>query len=420
MKHVLGLLSALLFVPLANAEKTYENRLFSPDLRSLQVTLEGDAMSDPIIHMGGDDHVVVCFDQMSHRPHFYSYRVIHCDADWKKSNISEIDYMKGFSNNKLESDYQSLNTTFDYTHYSLTLPNDDVEFTASGNYVVVISDEENVDSVLATACFMISEDAVSITGHVTSSTPYGVNNCYQLLNYNVDFGDLNVFDAERCVKTLVTQNGRVDNMVFNAKPTSFINNNQISYDNERKLVFEGGTEYDRVDFSHMRNYNGQIDRILYAKPYYHVDLATKSEPQRNEYRYDQDVDGRFKFHAQDVWSEKEIDYSIVHFSYKKEEPWLDGNVYVLGYFNDNRLDAYSKMTYNYERKQYELATTLKNGGYNYQYVFLPAGSSVATSLRTIGSYWQTENTYTIYVYFRPLGEQYDRLVGVQYIRSGNK
>lgn len=179
----------------------------------------------------------------------------------------------------------------------------------------------------------------------------------------------------------------------------------------------GGTEFDRIDFSHRKNYSGQIDRILFARPYYHVDLIPKEEPKKKDYQFDHDVDGRYKFHAQDVWSDREIDYSIVHFAYKREETWIDGSLYVAGYFNDNRLDSLNKMTYSYERKQYELVTTLKNGGYNYQYLFLPAGSTVATSLRTTGSHWETENTYTIFVYYRPLGGQTDRLVGVENIIS---
>ena len=35
--------------------------------------------------------------------------------------------------------------------------------------------------------------------------------------------------------------------------------------------------------------------------------------------------------------EKEIDYSIVHFSFKASDPWFDGSLYVAGYFNDNYL-----------------------------------------------------------------------------------
>ncbi len=70
-----------------------------------------------------------------------------------------------------------------------------------------------------------------------------------------------------------------------------------------------------------------------------------------------------------------------------------------------------------ESKQYELSVVLKNGGYNYQYLFLPAGQAQASSIRVSGSHWQTENSYKIYVYYRPYAGRHDRLIGVQRIDS---
>lgn len=418
MRNWLTFAIANLFLMNGYAANKYENRVFAPMINSLQVLLESDSLSDPILHNGSDDHIIIGFDQMSHRPHYYSYRLVHCNADWQKSEtLSEIDYMKGFPENKLESQYQSTNTTFEYTHYSVTFPNDDIEILMSGNYAVEIFDSEKIDSVIATACFYVSEDEVSVEGEVSSKTPYGVNNAYQLLNFSVDCSALQVPDITQQVRTVVYQNGRLDTKVFNQKPT-YIQNDKLIFKDERNLVFEGGVEFDRIDFSHRKNYSGHIDRILFARPYYHVDLIPGEEPKNSVYKFDKDVNGRYKFHAQDIWSEKEIDYSVVHFAFKREEPWIDGSLYVAGYFNDNRLDSLNKMTYNYETKQYELVATLKNGGYNYQYLFLPSGSQKGTTIRTSGSHWETENDYSIFVYYRPMGAKYDRLVGVETIKSG--
>lgn len=418
MRRILFQIASLLVCLNSVAATKYSNRVFAPQIRSLQVISENDTLGDPIIHMGTDDHIIVGFDEMSHRPHYYAYHIYHCESDWTKSeNISEIDYLKGFSENKIEDQYLSLNTTFEYTHYYVSIPNENVELQMSGNYVVEIVDSEKTDSVIATACFYVTEDAVAIDGNVSGNTPYGVNNNYQMVDFSVDYSSLQVSDYSRQLKTIVVQNGRTDNMVVNPKP-SYTQNDKLIFKNERYLVFEGGAEFDRIDFSHRKNYSGQIDRILFARPYYHVDLIAKEEPKKKDYQFDHDVDGRYKFHAQDVWSDKEIDYSIVHFAYKRDEPWIDGSLYVAGYFNENRLDSLNKMTYSYERKQYELVVTLKNGGYNYQYLFLPSGSTVGTLLRTTGSHWETENTYTVYVYYRPLGGQSDRLVGIENIKSG--
>jgi hypothetical protein len=60
---------------------------------------------------------------------------------------------------------------------------------------------------------------------------------------------------------------------------------------------------------------------------------------------------------------------------------------------------------------------LKNGGYNYQYLFLPAGQTQASSIRVSGSHWQTENDYKIYIYYRPYAGRHDRLIGVRTVNS---
>nr|MCR4664362.1 DUF5103 domain-containing protein [Paludibacteraceae bacterium] len=84
----------------------------------------------------------------------------------------------------------------------------------------------------------------------------------------------------------------------------------------------------------------------------------------------------------------------------------------------NQLTLNNRMQYDNERHCYYMNALLKQGGYDYQYWFVPKGQQEATLIRTEGSHWQTENTYTIAVYYRPVGGRYDRLVGYRLIRSG--
>ena len=400
------------------AQSVYSNRLLGKNMRSLQVILEGDTMGNPVIHQGTDDKVDVSFDEMSHRPHSYSYRIKHCEADWKLSKgINEIDFLKGFQENKIESYYQSINTTFEYTHYYFQIPNDNVELLLSGNYIAEIFDSDNPDSIVATACFSVNEDLATAEGSVSSKTEYGVNNQYQQLGFSIDGSQLQVTDPSEQIKLVVFQNGRKDNMVTGLKPT-YTQGSKLIYENNNRLIFEGGTEFPRIDFSHIHYFSGQISHITFAHPYYHVEVNPGEDISHHDYQFDNDVDGRYKVHGQDVWSEKEIDYSIVHFSFKASDPWLDGSLYVAGYFNDNYLDKNNKMTYNFDTHQYELVLVLKNGGYNYQYLFVPSGQTKATTSRAMGNHWQTENEYDIYIYYRPFGSQYDRLVGVTTLKSG--
>ena len=83
----------------------------------------------------------------------------------------------------------------------------------------------------------------------------------------------------------------------------------------------------------------------------------------------------------------------------------------------------NRMQYDNEAKCYWLTALVKQGGYDFQYWFapkdpqilklkFPIANKITTTQRVDGSYWQTENEYTVFVYWRPFGARYDRLVGL--------
>lgn len=400
-----------------SAQQKFEHRIYAPHINTLQATLVGDELFDPIIRLGSDDRIEVSFDLMTKAPNDYSYSLIHCNADWSPSQLLEMEFMKGFNDNTIDDYETSINTTFDYTHYFVQIPNEKVTPIVSGNYILKVYETDAPEKMVLTAQFMVVESAgVTVSGRVASNTSHGVNTGYQLLNFSVNTEKSSIANPTDDLKVLVRQNGRRDNEVRNPKPT-YVKVGELIFEDNRQLEFEGGAEFQRIDFSHIRNYSGRIERISFHHPYYNVEV-TPGEPQKlREYRYDKDVNGRYLVHGQDVWTDTEIDYSVVHFTYPTEDPWLDGAMFVTGYFNYNDMNGRNQMTYNFDRKQYELDLVLKNGGYNYQYLYLPYGKTEATAMRTTGSYWETENEYTIYLYYSPHGARYDRLVNITKINS---
>ena len=73
-----------------------------------------------------------------------------------------------------------------------------------------------------------------------------------------------------------------------------------------------------------------------------------------------------------------------------------------------------------ERKMvYYKRLTLKQGFYSYQYVVKDneGKTAMASYDYTEGNYWETENSYTILVYYRPFGGRHDELVGIRQISS---
>ena len=76
------------------------------------------------------------------------------------------------------------------------------------------------------------------------------------------------------------------------------------------------------------------------------------------------------------------------------------------------------MQYNEDLQQYERVLLLKQGSYNYMYIFVPDGSRHATLAPTEGNHYETVNEYVVKVYHRPPGTRYDRLIGTTICYSG--
>jgi len=71
------------------------------------------------------------FDDMEGGGNLYTYEIIHCTKDWERSDIEKIEYLEGFDNEEIENIQFAAGTIYDYTHYQLTIPNEDVRWTVS-------------------------------------------------------------------------------------------------------------------------------------------------------------------------------------------------------------------------------------------------------------------------------------------------
>ncbi|MDR1918501.1 MAG: DUF5103 domain-containing protein [Tannerellaceae bacterium] len=380
-------------------------------LHTLRVSVAGEPLSEPVIELNGDKQVEISFDALEQNYNRFAYTLEHCEADWSKSSLIPVEYMDGFQGLTIDDFANSMATTTPYTNFRLLLPNEDLRLKVSGNYAVRIYRENEPDRILLTACFSVLEPLLSVQAEVSGNTLSDFNNEHQQVNFSIDHKNLPLTYPQTDLKLFVYQNRRRDNAVSGLKPTSILSN-RLLYEQNRALIFEAGNEYRRVEFmSH--TYNGMgVDNIRFHNPYYHVSLLAEQPRARRSYQYDEDQNGRFLIRCSRCDDpDTEADYVIVHFSLQSE-PFLDGAVYIQSEAFNNVLDEKSRMDYNAVAGAYEKAVLLKQGNYNYQYLFVPKGESRGETSLLEGNYYQTENEYAIYVYYRPFGARYDRLVGV--------
>jgi len=411
----------LLFIALilnlfVSAQSGYRTQIFNSNIKTLQIGIQNVDFQLPVINLNTSDVLQVRFDEMSHTAHSYSYKVLHCNADWTPSNLSTTEYITGFTTANITDVRLSLNTTFLYSHYTFSLPNDEMSFKISGNYVVLIYEDNLTDKPIAQACFSIVDPKVNITGTIRGNTDTEINEHLQQLDFNVELNGYSMRDANSEVKVVVRQNNRIDNQVTDIKPTYF-SGSALNYINNRALIFEGGYEYHRFDNSSVYDGGEGIEYIRYNQPHYDAYLYENKIQNTKAYVTEPDVNGKFIINLQNSSdNDVEADYMYVHFKLPTKQPFFDGQLYLGGEFNYNLMNDAVRMKFDGTSESYVQTELLKQGGYNYQYWFMPKGGSVASVARVDGSYWQTQNEYTIYIYQRAFGERYDKLIGFKVIQ----
>ena len=401
------------------AEQGYAQHILihNPHIQTVQVTARDDFEAPPVITLEEDDWVELSFDELSHDYHQYCYRITHCNADWTPSDLNEMDYMDGFDENFIEDYEQSDVTTMLYTHYRLALPNDDVQLKLSGNYLVTVYDREDAEHPVLKAGFSILDKKANVMATVSGDTDIDHNKTHQQVSFKVNYKGYTVRNPQQELKAVVMQNGRTDNAVTNLKPTH-ISANEAQYVRNRRLIFDAGNEFRRFETVSRRHISMRVDHLQFFDPYYHATLMPDEVRNRN-YTYDRDQNGRFLIRNEDTIDDHntEADYFFVHFNLQPEELLADGHLYLQGGFTYNRFDRQTEMKYNPETDCYECTMLLKQGAYNYQYLFVPKGSRTGTTLPTEGDFFETENEYLILIYHRPFGERYDQLIGMQQVKA---
>jgi hypothetical protein len=390
----------------------FTNHVFNDKIKSVQLYQEKWNLSYPILKLHSTDKMVCNFDLIGDQSEAYSYTFIHCDKDWNKSDIFPNDYTDGYAENPVEDYASSFNTTVSYTHYRVTFPNDRVRLTLSGNYILVIYPTDKPDEPSITQRFIVTEDAVKINTDVHRPQMSSDKDTQQQVDFTVTYAGLNLTDPYRNCYAFILQNGRWDNAKKNLKP-DFYGVNELKYNSlSDKNIFQGGNEFRYFDIKSIRYQTEYVKDISFANSNYNVYLFPSESREFKPYFYWQDFNGKYYIAVQEGKKyDIDADYVYVYFTLPSKESIAAGNIYVSGALNDWAFDKNNQMTFNSEKGEYECTMLLKQGWYNYEYVYLKKGSSDGTASLFEGSHYETENDYNILIYYRNPQDRYDRVVG---------
>ena len=160
--------------------------------------------------------------------------------------IPQPDYLEGFPENPVDDYAKSFNTTFDYINYQIVLPNEHVQFKVSGNYVLVVFEDNDKEKVVLTQRFYIYEEVVDIAGTVRRATTDAFKGESQEIDFTINHPNLAILNPQEEVKVVIMQNDRWDNAIKNLKPL-YIRDGQLVYDYNRENVFKAGNEFRYFD-----------------------------------------------------------------------------------------------------------------------------------------------------------------------------
>ncbi|MDE6199713.1 MAG: DUF5103 domain-containing protein [Muribaculaceae bacterium] len=387
--------------------------IFDDAFHTLRISVNGDYMAPPVLLLDSGGELTVSFDEIAESNSYLRYSLVHCNANWTESTLVESEFLDGFNFGDVDDYEYSRMTATHYVNYRITLPNDRFRFKVSGNYLIRVYRDDNPDTTLLQARFMVSESTAMVQADVLSVTDIDYNDAHQQVSVAVDATNAKVEDVFNDLMVYVNQNGRLDNEVMVRQPLR-VSGKTAYYEHLRPLIFPAGNEYRRMETVSTTYPGMNVESMEYHEPFYHATVATDYPRSSDQYVYDQTQSGRFfvrEYNSSD--SDIEADYVVTHFTL--DAPELPGkHIFLDGDFIYRRFDPQSLMTYNRATGLYEKTLLLKQGAYNYQFLTIDTdGKSHKASTSTIeGDYYQTRNEYLIKVYTRHRGERYDRLIGV--------
>ncbi len=413
----LFLLSLCNFFLFGQENLPIEDEIYFEHIKSVKFHHSSLPTSYPIIDLKSNGRLKLSFDDMEGSNKDYVYSIIHCDKDWIPTNIDEIEYLDGFNEEDITRYAFSNQTIHDYTHYELLIPNENTSWNISGNYVLMVMDEDADNEIILTKRFAVVEPQIKMTAEILPALNSEHYNTHQRVDFKFDLNKFYISDPMNEISVTILQNYRWDNSIQNLKPLTAIGD-QINFNKFSTSSFPAGREFRYFDTRDILINSDRTEAIEINT--YRIDVQLKIDRKRafKNYIFIRDGNGTFVPNYQTISRNGKAtsEYTNVIFTLDSSQPIFGHDVYVVGEFSSWKLYPENQMTYATDLKAYMADILLKQGYYNYYYVAVDDKDQTHFE-ETEGNWFETENEYTILVYYRQFGSRYDRLIGVSNLNS---
>ncbi len=391
MKYALAALLLLLsHFSVAQKNLLYRDMVYEPQIKTVQLFPD----------------LSIEFDDLQDNRNNYYVKLIHCNYDWTKSSLQDLDFLNEYNEFTINEYANSNNIYPAYVHYRFQIPNVKIP----GNYLLILYRDGDKSDLIISKRFFVADNQVSLKKDNSFVGAGTLRTTNQQLNFSINYETIEILNPLESVHVVIRQNKRWDNARMEVKP-SFIREDASELEYrffDQDKHFNAGNEFRFVDFRSL-NFpginTGKLDRTV--KPF---QLTVQLDKSRSLQAYAQypDINGEYNIENQDFGEPATSGNYIETIFSLQTSKQIEGDVYIIGAFNNWIRDEENRMTYNSVKGVYESALYLKQGFYNYEY-FVESPQISPDYFE--GSHYETENVYEVLVYYKPFRPNADLLIG---------
>ncbi|VAW28459.1 hypothetical protein MNBD_BACTEROID06-796 [hydrothermal vent metagenome] len=395
---------------IAQVQLELSNKVYDPFIKTVQLYPFGAKSNTQLLSaavpLRGNQQLVLEFDELFNDAFTYQVKYIRCDANWQKSNLSDLEFLNTYNEFTIDEYEYSFNTKTLYVHYRIVLPKP----TLSGNYVLVVYADGDETDIILSRRFIVYENKVTFTDQYGFSGINHASRFNQQLQFEINYKGIDIQNPRDQISVTILQNQRWDIAHTDLKPT-FIREGDYKLEYRyftEETMFPGGNEFRFFDLRSIRYFGENVKTAHIEKD--QIFTWLEDDKRKSEFAYStvlMDLNGQYVIDNVEGFNPIiENDYSKVEFTLVS--PKINGKVYIVGALNDWERSKGNMLVYNEALAAYKGSLILKQGWYNYQYLV----ESSSHPLNYFEGNWSaTNNQYQIIVYYRPYDLSTDLIIG---------
>src|SRR4051812_7512200 len=170
----------------ADVEAQIPDSIYTPNIASPKLYMKGNQFSSAVISLNGAEQLELVFDDLDAdvKSYYYTYQL--CNADWSPVQVSTFDYIRGFAQNQITEYRYSSVALIRYTHYHISLPENNSRITLSGNYLLKVYLDNDTAKLAFTKRLLVVQNSVSIGAQILPPMNPQLTYSHQKLQFTVN------------------------------------------------------------------------------------------------------------------------------------------------------------------------------------------------------------------------------------------